>query len=241
MQTQCPNCHTVFRITQTQLNAAEGLVRCGECGDLFNASGTLADGPEQDDSQQENLALDFTPDTGERPVARFFLNEMSREQQQAQQPRRSRKALAWVAVLLLALAVFQVLYSQRDALAAISATRPAIESLCVLMGCELGPQRDLDRIELINRNVYSHPNISGALIISATLVNNAGFTQPYPVLAVSMANVRGKTLVQRDFQPGDYLSPEDAAAGMTPGAPVSVALQVVDPGAEAMTFELDFR
>ncbi|HEB82130.1 MAG TPA: DUF3426 domain-containing protein [Gammaproteobacteria bacterium] len=37
MQTQCPHCHTRFRITETQLNMAEGYVRCGVCKEVFNA------------------------------------------------------------------------------------------------------------------------------------------------------------------------------------------------------------
>lgn len=37
--TQCPHCQTPFRVTAAQLEAAEGLVRCGSCLGLF--SGTL--------------------------------------------------------------------------------------------------------------------------------------------------------------------------------------------------------
>ena len=37
MQTQCPHCHTLFRITESQLAMAEGRVRCGFCKQVFNA------------------------------------------------------------------------------------------------------------------------------------------------------------------------------------------------------------
>ena len=37
MLTQCPECHTVFRITKTQLAVAQGKVRCGRCKHVFNA------------------------------------------------------------------------------------------------------------------------------------------------------------------------------------------------------------
>jgi predicted Zn finger-like uncharacterized protein len=36
--TQCPHCLTSFRVTDNQLNVAEGLVRCGSCLGLFSAS-----------------------------------------------------------------------------------------------------------------------------------------------------------------------------------------------------------
>lgn len=37
LQTQCPKCHTRFRVTGEQLGIAKGKVRCGHCRDVFNA------------------------------------------------------------------------------------------------------------------------------------------------------------------------------------------------------------
>ncbi len=37
MHTICPHCSTCFRITSEQINAAQGNVRCGNCGAVFNA------------------------------------------------------------------------------------------------------------------------------------------------------------------------------------------------------------
>ncbi len=43
MYTQCPNCHTYFRIGPEHLKAAGGKVRCGQCDTVFNALDTLTD------------------------------------------------------------------------------------------------------------------------------------------------------------------------------------------------------
>jgi predicted Zn finger-like uncharacterized protein len=37
MYAQCPECHTVFNITEAQLKTRGGLVRCGKCAALFRA------------------------------------------------------------------------------------------------------------------------------------------------------------------------------------------------------------
>ncbi len=37
MLTQCPLCDTFFRLSAPQLRAARGMVRCGECDEVFNA------------------------------------------------------------------------------------------------------------------------------------------------------------------------------------------------------------
>ena len=41
--TQCPTCKTRFKVTQEQLDAHQGLVRCGRCQSLFNATEYLED------------------------------------------------------------------------------------------------------------------------------------------------------------------------------------------------------
>ena len=43
MHTQCPNCKTVFSLTEEALAAHQGMVRCGRCREVFNASWNLVD------------------------------------------------------------------------------------------------------------------------------------------------------------------------------------------------------
>ena len=38
MQTRCPHCETTFRLTEEQLSAAHGKVRCGLCHSIFTAT-----------------------------------------------------------------------------------------------------------------------------------------------------------------------------------------------------------
>lgn len=39
--TRCPHCHTAFRVSAEQLRAAAGQVRCGSCGEIFDAQAHL--------------------------------------------------------------------------------------------------------------------------------------------------------------------------------------------------------
>ncbi len=45
MYTQCSKCETVFRLSAEALRAAGGQVRCGRCGEVFNALARLAEEP----------------------------------------------------------------------------------------------------------------------------------------------------------------------------------------------------
>ena len=43
MYTQCSHCETIFQLTAETLRAAGGQVRCGRCGEVFNALARLAE------------------------------------------------------------------------------------------------------------------------------------------------------------------------------------------------------
>lgn len=159
-----------------------------------------------------------------------------------------RRPSAWatagwaMAILgLLALLVFQYAYFMRDDLARYPELRPWLEKLCARMGCELTALRDLDAFEITYREVHSHPKAKGALLINATFVNKAAFTQPYPILQISMSDASGHLVALRRLQPVEYLGEGvDVTQGVAPQAPVHVVLEVVDPGQNAIGFEFDF-
>ena len=53
-----------------------------------------------------------------------------------------------------------------------------------------------------------------------------------------MADEQGRTVAQRDFTSGDYLSAEFSDKLLPPGTPVRIDLEVVDPGLAAQSFEI---
>ncbi|MFT5112229.1 MAG: putative Zn finger-like uncharacterized protein [Parasphingorhabdus sp.] len=46
MNTQCPKCKTIFYVTEDIIAVKEGLVRCGDCENVFNATWNLLDNAE---------------------------------------------------------------------------------------------------------------------------------------------------------------------------------------------------
>jgi len=71
MLTTCPECHTCFRVSQTQLDQRRGLVRCGRCSAVFNAYDTLL--PELATPAQEEaapaIAVDALTETAQPALA----------------------------------------------------------------------------------------------------------------------------------------------------------------------------
>lgn len=222
------------------------------------------DSGNEDNELQASLFEEETPQeplSGEAPLherdAKPTTKPGTAASTQSEKPRRDAKArrnaspkrasplrhvAALLALLLVGLLFAQYLYKNRGELARYDSLRPLLSSICQVARCELPPQSDINKIALLNHGVYSHPNIENALMIKATITNQAGFEQPLPIIELSLSNVRGKKLALRRFTPNEYL-PEDKipANGLMPiGRKIPISLQVIDPGKEALAFEFEF-
>src|SRR5690606_25361199 len=62
MYTQCPKCLTVFSVTEEILAVKAGLVRCGDCENVFNATWNLVDEYEYENEYDDDSSTTWTGD-----------------------------------------------------------------------------------------------------------------------------------------------------------------------------------
>jgi len=149
-----------------------------------------------------------------------------------------------VICFLLMLLAAQLVYTNREQLAQYPTAVPVIDALCAVISsfktCD--NSRNISQVELLDRDVRSHPKSKNALLITATIINKADFIQPYPVLVMSFSGLNDELIAQRPFQPSEYLGEDvDMEKGMPVKIPVRIMLEIVDPGDEAVNFEFTFR
>ncbi|HEY0633764.1 MAG TPA: DUF3426 domain-containing protein [Gammaproteobacteria bacterium] len=144
-------------------------------------------------------------------------------------------------LLLILLLAGQLAFTQRNTLAHDLRWRPWLEQLCDIAGCTLPALRDTGAIEMVDRNVQSHPEYLNALAITATLVNQAPFAQPYPEVELAMTDLDQRRLAARRFKPAEYLEHGGQEGLIPPGASVHLKLEIADPGQEAVGFEFSFH
>jgi predicted Zn finger-like uncharacterized protein len=160
-------------------------------------------------------------------------------------PRRRRTAgVAWALgclVLALVLAA-QLAWIKRVDLFRDPATHAGVARACQVIDCRLPPIRDESKLELVSRDVRPDPQASGALMITATVRNNADFRQPWPVVVVELTDLDNNVVAMRRFRPAEYM-PDAArrAAGIAAGATSAVAFEVADPGRRAVAFRFSFE
>lgn len=344
MQTQCPHCDTHFRITEAQVNLAEGFVRCSVCKEVFNAfevasqhelqpsllDDTLTNNTAQSatevttatanssewsqteepsvtdeisdeistndfdndiqaltedtkktsvqDDTEDSITVDSTETSTDfnetsatddsRKGAFDFFDEQAKESLSPVLPEKfcdsytatssTLSNLLWAAgtLILTATLVTEYAWFNRDQLNQVPQIQAWLEKICQQFECKNISMREPSKIELITRNVYSHPNEKNALMISITMKNNADFAQPYPVMQVAFSDVRGGTVAARRFLPAEYLPVEylpahQASTGQItakieqytlfePGTNMTFTMEIQDPGKQAMAYEFDF-
>ncbi len=98
---------------------------------------------------------------------------------------------------------------------------------------------DLSAYELRQWGAASDPNQSNRLMLRASIVNRAGYAQPFPLLRLTLHDRFGGTLGLRDIGPADYLPGAGIGELLGPGERADALIRIVDPGPEAVGFELD--
>lgn len=334
MFTTCTNCGSRFRLNVAQLTAAQGQVRCGKCGEVFDAYEVLEGGDvppqmpppaepelstEQEATPQEPMAAE-APDVDTPEVALHVADELLPDveipmavedepitsapalratrksrlpiddmfaglpDETESEPRtpfisaepevpqaigevesisvepapssyahvdvlhappapKPRRPLAsaglWILAVLLALGLaVQLIDLDRGALSQNAVIGPSLQALYAALGRPINKASSVGDWNVGALNVTTDPDSNGALSITGSLANQAGFAQPWPLLRVVLTDRFGETLRSRDFKPADYLAPGQAGSTLGAGLAARFRLDIVDPGADAVGFSL---
>jgi predicted Zn finger-like uncharacterized protein len=251
--TRCTACHTVHPINASLLARGGGKFRCGKCKKLCNALDSLFD--------EWPAAGDRPPAAGDLPVLGMPIDldearktrltpdqaalhgDADADSQAPAKPRGKLLRLTWITMALVIAVI--VTFKLAEFYQAPLLETPFVQSVKSRLGmpdpAAGQPFRDLQQIHLVSRELISHPFQADMLRLSATIVNRAPQTQPYPDLEVILLDASGEPVSKLRFRPKDYLA-EGASrdSGMTPQAYLPLVLDLPDPGREAVGFELNF-
>lgn len=218
---------------------ASGMVQCGVCQHFFNALKNQDPTAEQQSFSREDVLA-----TRSRNLA---ADDLSASLAQAYVP--TRPAAPWWSTTLWSLLILLVTFSalaqlawfNRAKLIAQDEYRGYVEAACQHIDCRLEQKVDLANIELLSRDVRSHPALQNALLITATFINRAEFDQPYPDVALMLSDLGGNVIAQRQFTPQEYLDIEEEDAGlMVRDVPITMVMEVQDPGKESVSYRFEF-
>ncbi len=143
-------------------------------------------------------------------------------------------------LMLLLVAALQVLYFNFDSWARSPQWRPFYTQACTYLDCSLPKVQNINNMSTQHLVVQTHPKLKGALMVDTLLYNKAEYLQPFPDLLLVFRDINERVLASRRFTPRQYLSGELAGqSDMSPKSHTHIALEVVDPGPEAVSYHID--
>jgi hypothetical protein len=251
--TRCTGCHIVHPVNARLLAAGGGRYRCGKCNKVNNALEALFDEwpqagarpPQAGQIPVLGLALDLEAAAQSRQLPDDAAKD---EPQPVRQPYgRARRLLvraSWIAgaIVLSILVAWQWAEFQGKPLLERSGVSATPNRAGLQKQPTEQPFRDLEQVQVVSRELTSHPYAKGQLRLSATIVNRADRAQPYPDIEIALLDAGGQVVLKRRFAQADYLGPDRApGASMVPEAYLPLVLDMEDPGERAVGFELEFR
>lgn len=154
------------------------------------------------------------------------------------------RTIVWSVIVLglIGVLIAQVTWFQFDRLSAIPELRPFYEKGCELAGCELKPLINVEAIQSRKLVVRTDPDNRSQLVVDAVIINRADFEQPFPAIALTFSNLNGDVVAQSLFTPEEYLAGEGRELDAMPtDTPVRIAINIRDPGRDAVNYNILFR
>ena len=214
MKTTCKQCNTIYDIKREDVEAAAGQVVCSVCSTQFDAYQSM--------HFKKEDASNSIPTPVKRPTNPLY---------------------KYYALILLSVCVLlaQLIYFEKERLLQNETSRYIAQAVCNILTCTVPIYKNLSKLKLISRKIHSHPVEKKALIVTATVINNATQAQPYPKILISMSDIQGTTRVQRLFAPQEYLPDGIFTNQSLPSnTPLNINVEIEDPGQGLISFTLDF-
>ncbi|QBB72758.1 DUF3426 domain-containing protein [Pseudolysobacter antarcticus] len=255
MYSQCPDCFAYTRVDAATLSQGRGTVRCSGCGKHYFALSSLSDDLPPPANTERTPQGKFPSRIA--PVVTAATPLTTREIEPIVLPRpapaplpgfarqRAPAGRRWPWLLgstLLALSfAAQIGYAERDWLLDDARVRPWLDQFCGFAHCVLPLRSDATQLSLLARDIRPHPSVPNALIISATLRNDAEFAQALPHVEISLSDLDEHRIAMRRFSARDYVNDSKTVRrGLAAGSSIALVFEVADPGKDAVAFEFKF-
>lgn len=263
MYTRCPHCRTVFSVTEAQIRARGGVVKCGHCAEVFRADHYLTRELPKKSPAQTTSTTKSAPvkATAAKKKAAPKKEKVSTATKPAPKPEPKgpvilptlqellhgrdhvpTRPLPWIIASALAglVLVLQFLHFYASEISQVQPfLRPLLTHYCALTHCAMRPPLEPGLIELTKTTIAPHPKYANALSLRATMINRAAFTQAYPVMEVSITNRDGIVIGRRTFRPEDYLAKAPAVNDvMVPNVIVHTRIAFTLPHQRADGYEI---
>jgi predicted Zn finger-like uncharacterized protein len=227
MYTQCPQCNTIFPLSNLKINA-KGKCLCKQCKTAFEANACLVSTYQVAETETDRLKVgDQTLDARSETELLHALEE--EEKLKIEKQRQSRFWWFIFALLLLGLLVTQYYWvKQPHFILQHEKIRPVLNHFCEYVGCQLPATQRVKAFRVVNKHLNQHNHDVNAVSLRFMFKNTAQFPQPYPGIEIRFEDANGQTMGMRQLLPTEYMSSWQIGQQISAGGQISVRLDFVN-------------
>jgi len=244
----CPNCASTLQVSQEQVDAKNGLVRCGHCNDIFDAIKHQLKTPES----VRALELPQEEDPVIAPATPAIDEQLTEEQsdepaliedpiwEPGKQKQRNKipfGLLSFIAVIVL---ILQLVSNYPNYFTQNTKLQPAFEKLNQAFGLDIPRYRNIDELRVLDRQMSKHPTRQNTLQLKLTIKNTAPVNQNYPAIHLTLSTAIGQNSAQVTFQKNDYLDSADRYDAFKPFSTKQITLYLNKPKDPVSGYEISF-
>ncbi len=153
---------------------------------------------------------------------------------------RDSRWYGFAAAALGVLLLVQIVHRNRNELALNPLLNGPLSTLYSALGMPLAPRWEPAALDVRQLGAIAESGAQGELLVRASIRNEAARAQPMPLLRLTLQDRYGKRIASRDLQPTEYLGARGGArAFLAAGQRVDAEVAVIDPGSNAVGFEVD--
>ncbi|PCI70331.1 MAG: hypothetical protein COB26_04300 [Piscirickettsiaceae bacterium] len=250
----CPNCSSTLQVSQQQLEAKNGLVRCGHCNDILDANKhqltttettqALALVKEQDvitNANEPQPPVEKTKEPKEEekkpeetPLAVNAVWEESTKKS------ASRIPFGVLSFFLFIGLIYQFISHYPDYFTQNTSLQPAFEQINTSFGLSIPRYQSTEDIRVLDRQLALHPTRANTLQLKLTIKNNAPVNQNYPLINLNFSTGTGKHIARITIRKEDYLDSSDIYDAFKPFSTKHLTINLSTPKQPITGFEIYF-
>lgn len=152
-------------------------------------------------------------------------------------PQRHGWLWALAAFMASVLLLFQAVVQFRVELAVVAPeTKPALQALCSLLGCDLPLPRKISLLGIEASDLHPDTQDQDRLVLTTTLKNRAPFAQTLPHLELTLTDTADQPMLRKILTPADYLPKTmDMSAGFVANSEIAVNLLLIAESSDNAT------
>jgi len=237
----CPFCLTTLQITSQQLALKSGLVRCGHCHDVFDATkNQLSPSAGQSTATKEtndveSLAQDDTTEIESDAPPTIAIWETAKPTPAYSVP------FGFLSFVFVVIFSVQFLYIESAMLTQNVHLQPIFKKLNSAFSLHIPSYKNIEEIQVIERQMTAHPALTNSLSLQLTIKNTALAEQHFPVINLLLTSTAGEQIAHGRFTKYDYLQPNETNDYFAAQALQQVNIVFKKPQQEAFGFEISFQ